>query len=129
MRLQGMGYGDGRKDVGGYYDLAREARAEVKEAVDPEEKQRWKKRLEELGLYVANALVEMGDVGAAVRHLESLRPRTGKDKILEGRLALLYINMGNVGAARQCFSDTSASDLRPLLSMADGCYEDAVEEW
>ncbi|KAF6225787.1 hypothetical protein HO133_009789 [Letharia lupina] len=129
VRLQGVGYGDGRRGVGGYYDLAREARAEVKKAVDPEETRKWQERLKELGLCVANALTEMGDAAAAVRHLESLRPKTGKDEVLEGRLALLYIHVGNVDAARQCLSDTSASDLRPLLSMADGRYADAVEEW
>ena len=129
MRLQGIGYGDGRRGVGGYYDLAKEARAEVKKAVGPEQKQTWKERLKELGLYVANALVEMGDAGAAVRHLESLRPRDGKDEVLEGRLALLYIDVGNADAARQCLSDAGASDLRPLLSMADGRYADAAEEW
>ena len=129
MRLQGLGYGDGRRGVGGYYDLAREARAEVKKAADPAEKQTWKERLKELGLFVANALIEMGDAGAAVRHLESLRPRNGRDEVLEGRLALLHINLGNVDAARRCLSNTSASDLRPLLSMADGRYADAAEMW
>lgn len=129
VRLQGVGYGDGRRGVGGYYDLAREARAEVKKAADPKEKQTWKERLKELGLCVANALIGMDDAGAAVRHLESLRPRNQKDEVLEGRLALLHINLGNVGAARQCLSDTSVSDLRPLLSMADGRYADAAEEW
>lgn len=129
MRLQGVAHGDGRRGVGGYYDLAREARVEVKKAEGPEDKQTWKRRLKELGLYVANALIEIGDVGAAVRHLESLRPRNGKDEVLDGRLALLYINIGNVDAARHCLSDSNASDLRPLLSMADGRYADAAEEW
>lgn len=129
VRLQGVGYGDGRRGVGGYYDLAREARAEIKRAADPEEKQTWKERLKELGLCVANALIEMGDARAAVRHLESLRLRNGKNEVLEGRLALLHINVGNVDAARQCLSGNSASDLRPLLSMADGHYTDAAEEW
>ena len=128
MRLQGVGYGDGRTGVGGYYDLAREARAEVKNAANPEERETWKERLKQMGFYVANALLEMGDAGAAVRHLESLRPGDGKDGILEGRLALLYINLGNVDAARQCLSDTNAS-MRPLLSMADGRYADATEQW
>ena len=129
VRLQGVGYGDGRRGVGGYYDLAREARAEVKKAAEPAEKQTWKERLKELGLCVANALIEMGDAEAAVRHLESLRPRDARDEVLEGRLALLHINLGNVDAARQCLRDTSASDLRPLLSMADGRYADAAEMW
>ena len=129
MRLQGVGYGDGRRGIGGYYDLAREARVEVKKAGgDSEEKETWRERLKQLGLCVANALIEMGDTGAAIRHVESLRPRDGKDEVLEGRLALLYINVGNVDAARQCLSDTSAS-VRPLLSMADGRYADAAEQW
>ena len=129
VRLQGVGYGDGRRSVGGYYDLAGEARGEVKKAADPKEKQTWKERLKDLGLCVANALIEMNDTGAAVRHLESLRPRNGKDEVLEGRLALLHLNLGNVDAARQCLLDTSALDLRPLLSMADGRYANAAEEW
>lgn len=128
VRLQGVGYGDGRRGVGGYYDLAREARVEVKKATNPEERETWKERLKEMGLYVANALIEMGDAEAAVRHLESLRPGNGKDEILEGRLALLYLSFGNVDAARQCFSDTNLS-VRPLLSMADGRYADAAEQW
>ena len=129
VRLLGVGHGDGRRSVGGYYDLAREARAELGKAASLEEKQNWKQRLKALALSVASALVEMGDAEAAVRHLESLRPRNGKDEVLEGRLALLYINLGNVDAARQCLSNTSASNLRPLLSMADGRYADAVEQW
>lgn len=128
MRLQGVGYGDGRRGVGGYYDLAREARAEVKKATNPEERETWKERLKQMGLYVANALIEMGDAEAAARHLESLRPGNGKDEILEGRLALLYLNFGNVDAARQCLSDTNPS-VRPLLSMADSRYADAAEQW
>ena len=129
VRLLGVGHGDSRRSVGGYHDLAREARAELRKVASSEEKQKWKERLKALALCVANALIEMGDAEAAVRHLKSLRPRTGNDEILEGRLALLYINIGNVGAARQCLSDTSASDLRPLLSMADGRYADAVQQW
>ena len=129
MRLQGVGYGDGRRGIGGYYDLAREARVEVKKAGrDSEQKETWRERLKQLGLCVANALIEIGDTGAAIRHLKSLRPRDGKDEVLEGRLALLYINVGNVDAARKCLSDTSAS-VRPLLSMVDGRYADAAEQW
>lgn len=129
LRLQGFGYGDGRKAIGGYYDLAREARAEVKNAADAEEKQTWKERLKELGLCVANALIEMGDAEGAIRHLESLRSLNAINQVLEGRLALLYINVGKVDAARQCLLRNSASSLRPLLNMADGRYEEAAEEW
>ena len=102
---------------------------EGKKAANPDAKQMWKKRLKELGLSVANTLIDNGDTGAAVRHLETLRPKVGKDEVLEGRLALLHINAGNLHAARQCLSSTSASHLNPLLLMADGRYEDAAEQW
>lgn len=134
VRLHGIGYGDARRGVGGYYDLAKEARAEAKEAVDAEGKRLWKERLQDLGICVANALIEMGDLGAAVRHLESLRPREGRTEVLDARLALLYINLGDVDAARRCLGiegpETSHNaELRPLVSMAEGRYADAVDEW
>lgn len=132
MRLQGVGYGDDRGGVGGYYELAREARAEIKEARDEEGRGMWKERLKELGVFVANALIEMGDLGAAARHLETLRPRDGgEDEVLMGRLALCYINLGDVDTARRCLGSSSSSNatLAPLLSMAEGRYSDAVDEW
>ncbi|KAL2046256.1 hypothetical protein N7G274_001703 [Stereocaulon virgatum] len=132
VRLQGVGYGDDRREVGGYYELAREARLGVKESRDEEEKLLWMERLKELGIFVANALIEMGDLGAATRHLETLKPRDGMaDEVLMGRLALCYINLGDLDAARRCIASSSSSNatLAPLLSMAEGRYSDAVEEW
>ena len=133
VRLQGIGYGDTKKGISGYYDLANEARAEVKASADVEEKHVWKQRLEDLGLCVANALIESGDTGAAIRHLESLRPRSGKTKdALDARLALLYVHLGDVDAARRCLSHSTASNiasLQPLFSMADGQYSESAEEW
>lgn len=132
VRLQGIGYGDARRGIGGYYDLAKEARAEIKNGKTLEDKQRWKGRLEDLGICVANALIELGDMGAAARHLESLRHRgEKKNSSLDGRLALLYINLGDLDAARKCLSSdvSSNDDLKPLLSMAEGRYLDAVEQW
>lgn len=129
--MQGIGYGDARRGVGGYYDLAKQARAEIKSSRDLEEKRIWKERLQDLGMCVANALIELGDLAAAARHLETLRPRDGtRDGLLNARLALLYINLGDVDAARRFLrSDTSDEPLKPLLSMAEGRYADAVEEW
>jgi tetratricopeptide (TPR) repeat protein len=134
VRLQGIGYGDARRGVGGYYDLAKEARGEARSASGVEKKKLWQERLQELGTCVANALIEMGDLGAAVRHLESLRPREGRDQVLEGRLALLYVNLGDIDAARRCLDGDASEgspnkELRPLLSMAEGRYADAVGEW
>lgn len=134
VRLQGIGYGDARRGVRGYYDLAKEARADFRNAVDVEGKTLWKERLKELGICVANALIEMGDLGAAIRHLQSLRPRERRDEVLEGRLALLCINLGDVDAARRCLGTNMSEEspnatLKPLLSMAEGRYADAVDEW
>ena len=136
MRLQGIGSGDARRGIGGYYDLAKEARAAANKCggrAEEEEERRWKERLRELGLYIADALIETGDFAAAARHLESLRPRGGQDDTLDGRLALLHIHLGDVGAARRCLSNVGSADsqasLKPLLSMAEGRYTDAVEEW
>lgn len=133
MRLQGIGYGDARRGVGGYYDLAREARAEIKSAKDAEEKEIWKERLKELGICVANALIEMGGLAAAVRHLETLRPRNGRrDDLLEGRLALLYIHLGDIDAAQHCVTSPTSPNpntpLTPLLSIASGAYTDAITQ-
>ena len=132
VRLQGIGYGDDRRGVGGYYELAREARLGAKESRDEEEKLLWIERLKGLGIFVADALVEMGDLGAAARHLETLKPRAGRaDEVLMGRLALCNINLGDLDAARRCIASSSSSyaTLAPLLSMAEGRYSDAAEEW
>ncbi len=131
VRLQGIGYGDARRGVSGYYDLAKQARAEIKNSSDPKERQLWRERLQDLGIRVANALIELGDLAAAARHLESLRPRNGKQySSLDGRLALLYLNLGDIDAARKFLPQDTPNDItKLLLSMAEGRYSAAVEEW
>ena len=119
----------------GYYELAREARIEVSKRTG-EERQMWKGRLEDLGVRVGSALVEMGDLEGAARHLESLqlgRSGTDGDEILRERIALLYLRIGDVAAARHFIGEGESTSaikvLQPLLSMAEGRYEDAVEGW
>ena len=137
VRLQALAFGEARRGVVGYYDLARDARAEHRKAGTKDERRVWKERLEDLGVRVGNALIDMGDLGAARRHFETLRGAGGKedDKVLDGRLALLCLKMGDVVAARR-YIDATAGDengksgmLEPLLSMADGGYEDAAKQW
>ena len=136
MRLQAVGYGDEKRGVAGYYELAKEARGEIKRAGNSTAKVLWKERLRELGYSVANALIEMGDLAAAIRQLESLRPRGEgmRDEVLEGRLALLYLQLGDVEAARRCLNDNGSTGslqqtamLKTLLLMADSSYADAVK--
>ena len=127
----------------GHYDLARDARSEIMKSKSSEVREMWKERLRDLGVRVANALVEMGDMEGAGRHLESLRvaeERWGKERRIEdeilmnGRLALLYLRIGDVEAARRLIEseEEKGSDnsmLKPLLSMAEGDFEKAVQQW
>ncbi|KAK0513409.1 hypothetical protein JMJ35_004395 [Cladonia borealis] len=126
IRLQGIGYSDEKRSVGGYYELAREARALIKTSTNPEETELWKTRLKDLGIYVANALIEIGDLPAAARHLETLTPRS---PTLLSRLALTYIALGDLSAAQHTLSSLpSPSPLTPLLTISLGNYPLAITE-
>ncbi|KJZ70908.1 hypothetical protein HIM_09701 [Hirsutella minnesotensis 3608] len=67
VRLQALGFGDPRRAVMSYYDLAREARAQItKVAESPGDdadaaRELWRARLHDLGLQVAGALIDMDD--------------------------------------------------------------------
>lgn len=189
VRLQSVGFSDGRKGVMGYYDLAREARAELArrrmrmqlrarsdtgeaatkeqekeeetesgEADENEERRRrrreiqmWTDRLSDLGIRVASALVEMGDLDGAAHHLELLALASAsasasqQQAILEelppgnqkhsSRLglqrAILWLKIGDAAAARRCVErdEKGADIIDALASMADGQYGDAVAKW
>lgn len=144
MRLQAIGFSDWRRSIGLYYELAREARTEVLSASStPVSRSLWRHRLHDLGVRVANALVEMGDLKAAGRHLESLRDAPAEDhSLVPGMLCLLYIRVGNLAAARQCLpggsgpgSDADSAEthrsriLNALFLMSEARWESAVEAW
>ena len=123
----------------GYYELARDARTEIGKMKDKVERTMWKIRLLDLGMRAANALIEMGDLEAAVRHLESLKIGSQNDEeeqFLKARLALLYLRIGNLAMARRYidpqgdlhFKSPYISALKPLLSMAEGDYSSAVSQ-
>lgn len=121
----------------GYYDLARDARERVKGSIG-KEREMWQHRLSDLGIRVGNALMEIGDLVGAARHFETLRSKqSDSDKPHLGKLAMLYLRLGDVTAARKCIEireNTLAARLRdrilrPLLTMAEGRYEDAISEW
>lgn len=145
MRLLALGFGEPRRGVVGYYDLARECRGEVLRARQEgreAEQQLWGERLRECGILVGNALVEMGELEGAGRHLAGLRrAEKGKGSQEDGRLrsmeALVWLRVGDVGAARRASValDVDAGDedgdgiLEALVKMADGDYEGAVDAW
>ena len=140
MRLQGLGTGDGKKVISGYYELGKDARAEAKK-VKGTERDSWKGRLRDLGVRVASGLVEMGDLSGAGRHLKSLAEAdmgAGEDPTMRGRLGLLYLKIGDLETARRYIKSSSDDDdqdasthsavLNPLLCMAEGDYDGATTQ-
>ncbi|KAK6958341.1 hypothetical protein Daesc_001140 [Daldinia eschscholtzii] len=142
VRLQAIGFGDPRRAVMSYYELAREARVEIAKAGkahDHSTSELWKHRLAELGVKVAGALVEMDDLAGAAEHLATLgdgnQPfKVGGDGRLAMSRALLWLHLGDVEAARLCVSDGKGGEMGErivdaLADMADGEYKTALEKW
>lgn len=141
VRLRALGYGDQRRAVMSYYDLAREARAALAtagESGDHSAAELWRERLDELGVRVAGALVEMDDLAGAAQLLGSLRDR-GDGSLRDrgdGRLAvakaLLWLHLGDADAARGCARGLPGKGeqvVDALCAMADGEYGAALEMW
>jgi trafficking protein particle complex subunit 12 len=132
VRLQALGFGDPRRAVMSYYDLAREARAHIADAMgrhDNSASELWKDRLYELGVQVAGALIEMEDLAGAAVQLGSLRDR-GDGKATMAR-ALLWLHLGDSDAARRCIGDDESAHkiISALSDMADGDYASALRTW
>ncbi|KAJ6115793.1 hypothetical protein N7523_006210 [Penicillium sp. IBT 18751x] len=134
VRLQSIGFGDSRRSIAGLYELGMEARREVmKREHDDAKRETWRNRLADLGIRTVNALVEMGDLDAAKRSLESLQEPTPDSDIMKLRKGLLLLRIGDIDAAERIFGNArdskEAALLQPLLSMSDGRYGDAADEW
>lgn len=136
VRLQALGFGDPRRAVMSYHDLAREAREHIGTAMekhDNSSSELWKARLHELGVKVAGALIDMDDLSGAAHHLKSLKDK-GDGKIALSK-ALLWLHIGDADKARDCAaqcSDNAAETEKLILAlceMADGDYESALTRW
>jgi tetratricopeptide (TPR) repeat protein len=131
VRLQSIGFGDPRRGITGLYELGFEARQEImRPGLDKSKRQIWQERLLDLGVRSVNALVEMSDLDAAQRSLNSLG--FGDSDSIKLRAALLALRIGDVTAAKEILSKSDALQegiLKPLTSMADGRYDDAISEW
>ncbi|KAH6676894.1 hypothetical protein F5X68DRAFT_235070 [Plectosphaerella plurivora] len=136
VRLQAIGFGDPRRAVMSYHELAREAREQVGKAAarhDNTARELWKARLLELGIKVAGALIEMDDLTGAAYHLSSLKDDT------EGKMALtkalLWLHLGDLDAAKRCaasrpsYAVHTTKVISALCDMADGDYASALAEW
>ncbi|CUS14771.1 unnamed protein product [Tuber aestivum] len=141
VRLQAIGVSDWRRSIALYYELAREARGEIlKREAKPdspehsvEEISLWRGRLRDLGIRVASALVEMGDMAAASRHLEGFRV-SADDHELKAILCLLYVRIGNLAAAKKVLPAVGGEDiceriLSTLILMGEAKWEEAAVAW
>ncbi|KAJ5095493.1 hypothetical protein NUU61_004849 [Penicillium alfredii] len=134
VRLQSIGFGDSRRSIGGLYEIGMEARREIMRLETSEaHRELWRERLADLGMRSVNALIEMGDLDAAKRSLETLRASGSETDINKFRKALLHVRIGDLDAAGHALGDSNESKeaglMHPLLSMAEGRYTDAVAGW
>ena len=152
VRLQALGFGDARRGIMGYYELGREARQQIgrllkaKRDVEGEKKMRdveeevvmWKNRLRDLGVRVADALIEMGDLEGATRYLASQQIEGDADEIQRARMALIWLRVGDVKTAQRILGlgdegvhveQSEKAIMSALIKVADGDYEGALTIW
>ncbi|KAF2026191.1 hypothetical protein EK21DRAFT_92630 [Setomelanomma holmii] len=145
VRLSALGYGEWRKGVMGYFELARECREMLVKSSTPDvEKPLWRKRLRECGVRVASVLVEMGDLEGAGRHLgtlgdaESQDNEGGNDGTTELRImeTLVWLRVGDIASARRCLARTSstspsliADTLTALLHLSNSDFQSATSSF
>lgn len=154
VRLQGLGAGDARRGVQGYYDLAVYARVQIRKTKEAAVGDMWRERLRDLGIRVGNALIEMPDLEAGRRHFESLVEATTDEEekvLLKSWLAMLCLRMADIASARAWIGAEQGDDqeadeaadstttlsrkgrqkqvLNALLSIAEGSFEAAASQW
>lgn len=131
VRLQALGFGDPRRAVMSYHELAREARFRAGKAAaehDNSARELWKGRLYDLGIRIAGALVEMDDLEGAAQLLGTLRDQ-GDGRVAVSR-ALLWLHVGNAGEARRVVGEgVGGKVVSALAEMADGNFEGALGRW
>ncbi|KAH7400913.1 hypothetical protein DE146DRAFT_612027 [Phaeosphaeria sp. MPI-PUGE-AT-0046c] len=134
VRLAALGYGEWRKGVMGYYELARECRENiVRSTTSEEEKKEWRVRLRDCGVRVANVLIEMGDFEGAGRHLSTLDNSADDAGELALMETLVWLRVGDIASARRCLARTSSvasslvdGTLNALIQLADSDFEGAA---
>lgn len=133
IRLQSIGALDGgRRGIMALYALAGEVRANLLDARasnDAVAIDMWSQNLQDLGLRVCDALVEMGELETATRHLDTLQGISADE--LAYRKALLRIRVGDIVGARKCAAnlttDTRRKEFDSLLKISDGDHEGAAK--
>ncbi|KAK5169717.1 uncharacterized protein LTR77_005695 [Saxophila tyrrhenica] len=134
VRLQSIAAADGgRRGIMALYALSAEVRAHVRDARSDGNDQDlglWAGRLRDLGLRVADTLVEMGELETATRHLDTLRDTNTAE--LAYRKALLRLRIGDVAGAQQTLeklNDDRKETLLALMDAANGDIPSAMDKW
>lgn len=135
VRLKSIAAADGgRRGIMALYALSAETRARMKEARTAGNEAAvvlWNARLHDLGLRVADTLVEMGELETATRHLDTLQDANVDD--LAYRKALLRLRIGDVGGARWLMASiengTIKDTLNALLAVANDDTVAATTQW
>lgn len=135
VRLQSIAAADGgRRGIMSLYALAAEVRQHIKAAGDEgrnDNLSAWSTRLSDLGLRVADTLVEMGELETATRHLDTLVDVPGDE--FAYRKALLRLRVGDLGGAQRCIEKVQdpirRRSLDALVDAANGGFTKALEQW
>jgi len=135
VRLQSIVAQDsGRRAIMALYALSGEVRSHLQDARasgDQPSITTWSARLRDLGLRVADSLVEMGELETATRHLDTLVGAEPDE--VHARKALLRIRVGDLAGSRKSISSIAneprRATLDALLQTADGNLDDATQVW
>ncbi|KAF3937965.1 hypothetical protein ABW19_dt0203582 [Dactylella cylindrospora] len=133
IRLQALGFNDWRRCLEHFYMLAKEARNEtVKNRDSPAMFKLWRRRLLDIGIRVASALVEVSDLDGAERHLKHLmEDRDDIDDALLFRLreAVLYTQLGQLDTAKKCYLAGGAGGGEDVDAVIEGLRLMAVDDF
>ena len=131
-RLQSIGFTDPRRGVSSLYDVGLECREHLSSPnTTPGQRMLWTERLQQVSIEVVNSLIEMGDLDAAARMLESLKPPNGEEPTLwASRMILLRLKMGDLSSAERLIEALGPASnarhlLESLLAVAQDRFEDA----
>ena len=132
LRLQSIGFSDPRRGIASLYDLGLECREHIGSPLTPEEdRQTWVDRLEQVGIRVVNALIEMGDLNCARRTLANMTSESNSVATWTGRKVLLCLKMGLITEAQKLIETSELQEkesalLRSLIAVADDRLDDAI---
>jgi predicted Zn-dependent protease len=135
VRLQSIAASDdGRRAIMSLYALASEVRSHLSEAKAEEDQaavQAWSDRLRDIGLRVADTLVESGELETAARHLTTLSAIS--PDVINSRKALLSLRTGDLSSAQESLDKMtpglSKEIHQALLQTTEGDFAKAVEAW